>query len=142
MLHSLVDSASGQFGFKILNEIRLFYENNMTHYNKLKSAAEPVYGKVPLASNQQQAYVSYYLENGNYVKFDNITLGYTYRLPKNDYVSSIRFYASGQNLFCITGYSGLDPEIGNTKPLENAGQDFRDKYPSTKSLTFGLIVNF
>ena len=133
---------SGQFGFKILNEIRMFYENNMTQYNKLKSAAEPVYGKVPLASNQQQAYVSYYLENGNYVKFDNITLGYTYRLPKNDYVSSIRFYASGQNLFCITGYSGLDPEIGNTKPLENAGQDFRDKYPSTKSLTFGLIVNF
>jgi TonB-linked SusC/RagA family outer membrane protein len=131
---------SGQFGFKILNEQRMFYENNSIQYNKLKSAADPVYGIAPLAGNQQQAFVSYYLEDGAYLKFDNITLGYTYTLPKNKYLQSVRLYASGQNLFCITGYSGLDPELNNS--IWNAGRDPRDKYPTIRSFTAGLSVNF
>lgn len=131
---------SGQFGFKILNEQRMFYENNAIQYNKLKSAADPVYGIAPLASNQEQMFVSYYLEDGDYLKFDNITLGYTYTLPKNKYLKSARLYVSGQNLFCITGYSGLDPELDNS--IWNAGRDPRDKYPTIRSFTVGLSVNF
>ncbi|MDR3188448.1 MAG: TonB-dependent receptor [Prevotellaceae bacterium] len=131
---------SGQFGFKILNEQRMFYENNSIQYNKLKSAADLVYGVAPLASNQQQAFVSYYLEDGDYLKFDNVTLGYTYALPANKYLQSVRVYAAGQNLFCITGYSGLDPELNNT--IWNAGRDPRDKYPTIRSFTLGLNINF
>ena len=132
---------SGQFGFKILNEQRMFYENNSIQYNKLRSAADPVYGIAPLAGNQQQAFVSYYLENGSFVKFDNITLGYNLNLAKFKYLSSIRLYISGQNLYCITGYSGLDPELSNND-FWGAGRDFRDKYPTIRSFTFGLNVNF
>ncbi len=133
---------SGQFGFQILNEQRMFYENNSIQYNKLKSAADPVYGIAPLAANQQQAFVSYYLEDGDYVKFDNVTLGYNFNLAKFKYLSSIRLYVSGQNLFCITGYSGLDPELSNGSDYMGAGRDFRDKYPTIRSFTFGLNVNF
>ncbi|MDR1864736.1 MAG: TonB-dependent receptor [Bacteroidales bacterium] len=136
----LTIQTSAQFGFKILNEQRMFYENNSIQYNKLKSAADPVYGIAPLAGNQQQAFVSYYLEDGDYLKFDNVTLGYTYRLPANKYLNSVRVYASGQNLFCITGYSGLDPELNNT--IWDAGRDPRDKYPTIRSFTLGLNVNF
>jgi hypothetical protein len=132
---------SGQFGFKILNEQRMFYENNSIQYNKLRSAADPVYGTAPLAGNQQQAFVSYYLEDGDYVKFDNVTLGYNFNLAKFKYLSSIRLYVSGQNLYCITGYKGLDPEISNGDFM-GAGRDFRDKYPTIRSFTFGLNVNF
>jgi TonB-linked SusC/RagA family outer membrane protein len=136
----LVIQTSGQFCFKILNEQRMFYENNSIQYNKLKSAADPVYGIAPLAGNQQQAFVSYYLEDGDYLKFDNVTLGYTYALPANKYLQSVRLYVSGQNLFCITGYSGLDPELNNS--ITNAGRDPRDKYPTIRSYTLGLSVNF
>lgn len=133
---------SGQFGFQILNEQRMFYENNSIQYNKLQSAADPVYGIAPLAGNQQQAFVSYYLEDGDYVKFDNVTLGYNLNLTRFRYLSALRVYVSGQNLFCITGYSGLDPEISNSGDYMGAGRDFRDKYPTIRSVTFGLNINF
>jgi TonB-linked SusC/RagA family outer membrane protein len=136
----LIIQASGQFGFKILNEQRMFYENNSIQYNKLKSAADPVYGVAPLAGNLQQAFVSYYLEDGDYLKIDNVTLGYTYTLPTNKYLKSVRLYVSGQNLLCFTGYLGLDPELSNT--IWNAGRDPRDKYPTIRSFTLGLSVNF
>ena len=142
---------SGQFGFEILNEQRMFYENNSIQYNKLVTADDPVYGVTPLSTAQAQAFVSYYLEKGNFVKFDNITLGYTLNLKERArYISSFRFYVSGQNLFCITKYSGLDPELtydgmDKTKPdddLEYLGNDPRDKYPTIRSFTLGLNVNF
>jgi len=132
---------TGKFGFQIINEARAFYENNSIQYNKLKSAADPVFGIAPLANNQQQAFVSYYVEDGDYLKFDNITLGYTYKLPTNKYIRTVRAYVSGQNVLCITGYSGLDPEM-NAANFWSAGLDPRDKYPTIRSFTFGLNINF
>ena len=64
----LVMQMSGQFGHKILNGQRMFYENNSIAYNRLKSAADNVYGVAPLASNLTQTFVSYYLEDGDYMK--------------------------------------------------------------------------
>lgn len=133
---------SGQFGFKILNEQRMFYENNSIQYNRLRSAADKVYGKVPLSSSQAQAFVSYYLEDGDFLKFDNVTLGYTLEIPSfKKYISECRFYVTGQNLLCITGYKGLDPELSNWDPFAS-GNDYRDKYPTIRSVTFGLNVKF
>jgi TonB-linked SusC/RagA family outer membrane protein len=132
---------TGQFGFKILNEARAFYENNSIQYNKLKSAADPVFGIAPLAINQQQSFNSYYLEDGDYVKIGNLTLGYTYTLPVNKYVKSVRAYLSAQNLHCFTSYSGLDPEMNN-RWFVAPSLDGRDKYPTIRSFTFGLNVNF
>lgn len=133
---------TSQLGFKILNEPRAFYENNSIAYNRLKSVLDAPYGgQYTLSSSQKQTIVSYYLENGNFVKLTNLTFGYTVPLKTNKYVKSIRTYVSGDNLLCITGYKGLDPELSNDYALA-AGIDRRDKYPSIRSFTFGLNVTF
>lgn len=132
---------TGQFGAKILNEARAYYENNAVTYNRLKSAAEPQYGQNVLSVAQKQTFVSYYLENGNYLKLSNITLGYNVPLKPNKYVSALRAYVSASNLFTLTGYDGLDPELSNADP-RYSGIDWRDKYPSVRSVTFGMNVTF
>lgn len=134
---------TSQLGFKILNEARAFYENNSIAYNRLKSVENPPYGgQYTLSSSQPQTFVSYYLENGDFLKLTNLTLGYTFPIKKNNkYIKGVRAYLSGDNLFCITGYSGLDPELSNAYPTY-AGIDYRDKYPSIRSFTFGLNLTF
>lgn len=133
---------TGQFGFKILNEPRAFYENNSIAFNRLKSVRKAPYGgEYTLSSAQKQTIVSYYLERGDFVKLNNLTLGYTVPLKDNKYVKGVRAYLSADNLFCITGYDGLDPEISNTYPT-SAGIDYRDKYPQIRSYTFGVNITF
>ncbi len=130
----------GAFGFQILNFQRMFYENSqpqiLGNYNVLLSAFDKVYGKTRLTNSQ--AYVSYYVENGDYWKVDNITLGYNVKLKSNRYVKSLRVYASGLNLFTITGYKGIDPEVNRSGLAP--GNDERDKYPTTRTFTFGALV--
>lgn len=134
---------TSQLGFKILNEPRAFYENNSIAYNRLKSVEEAPYGGLyTLSSSQPQTFVSYYLEDGDFLKLTNLTIGYTFPIKKNNkYIKRVRAYLSGDNLFCITGYSGLDPELSNWYPT-SAGIDARDKYPSIRSFTFGLNLTF
>lgn len=134
---------TSQLGFKILNEPRAFYENNSIAYNRLKSVEEAPYGgQYTLSSSQPQTFVSYYLEDGDFLKLTNLTIGYTFPIKKNNkYIKGVRAYLSGDNLFCITGYSGLDPELSNWYPT-SAGIDARDKYPSIRSFTFGLNLTF
>ena len=134
---------TSQLGFKILNEPRAFYENNSIAYNRLKSVeVAPYGGQYTLSSSQPQTFVSYYLENGNYLKLSNLTIGYTFPIKStNKWIKGARAYLSGDNLFCITGYSGLDPELSNPYPTY-AGIDYRDKYPSIRSFTFGVNLTF
>lgn len=134
---------TSQLGFKILNEPRAFYENNSIAYNRLKSVEEAPYGgQYTLSSSQPQTFVSFYLEDGDFLKLTNLTIGYTFPIKKNNkYIKGVRAYLSGDNLFCITGYSGLDPELSNWYPT-SAGIDARDKYPSIRSFTFGLNLTF
>jgi TonB-linked SusC/RagA family outer membrane protein len=136
----------GAFGFQILNFQRMFYENpTILQYNMLESAFDPVYGKRTV--NYDLAYVSYYIENGDYWKIDNVTLGYTFdqnQLPLvSNVVSSARLYVSGRNLLTLTGYKGLDPEV-TTRGQDglSPGNDYRDKYPTTRTFTLGLNVTF
>lgn len=133
---------TGQFGFKILNEPRAYYENNSIAYNRLESVKKAPYGgQYTLSSAQKQTFVSYYLEDGDFVKLSNITLGYNFPLKENKYVKNLRAYLSADNLFCITGYDGMDPEMSNSDPIAPS-IDWRDKYPSTRSFTFGVNVTF
>jgi TonB-dependent starch-binding outer membrane protein SusC len=80
-----------------------------------------------------------YLEDGSYVRLDNATLGYTVKL-RTAAVSKLRFYVAGTNLFTITGYRGIDPEIniGGLTP----GIDSKNYYPKTRSLIIGANVVF
>lgn len=133
----------GAFGFKVLNYLRMYYENpRITQYNMLKSAFDNVYDKRTV--NYDLAYVSYYLENGNYWKLDNATLGYT--IPQRFFgafgkqVSNARVYLTGRNLLTLTGYKGLDPEVPSTGLTP--GQDQRDQYPTVRTFTVGLTISF
>ncbi len=150
---------TGQFGYQILNVQRSFYEHTGIAYNRLKTSAN-LYGAVDAngapvideATGQQlqtqlngsmsQGVWSDHIENGDFVKLTNATLGYTVPLKGRveNFIQNLRVYVSGQNLFCITGYSGLDPEVSNY--FLAPGIDDRDKYPTVRSYTFGLSVNF
>lgn len=132
---------TGQFGYKIINQQRVFYENNAHAYNKLKSAADAIGGVRPLSTQQSQVVTSYYIEDGDYLKLTNMTLGYTYDFKKNTYLKSIRLYGSVDNVFTITKYKGIDPELGSNN-FWTAGVDSRDKYPTVRSFTVGMNVTF
>jgi TonB-linked SusC/RagA family outer membrane protein len=132
----------GAFGYQILNFLRLFYENPTIAYNLLESAFDPVYGKTQLT--HPQAYVSYYIEDGDHWKVDNATLGYTLSRSTlgvlGNAVSSARIYLSGRNLLTLTGYKGLDPEVSASG--FSPGNDSRDQYPTIRTFTFGVNVAF
>lgn len=131
-------SLRGAFGFKILNFQRMYYENpNITEYNMLSTAFDKVYGK-DLKSDL--AFVSYYIEKGDYVKLDNVTIGYTFNVKGSKIVKNAHIYASGLNLLTITGYKGVDPEVNRSGLAP--GNDERDKYPTTRTFTFGVNVTF
>ena len=100
--------------------------------------------KVPSA-NGYVAYDVYsrFIEDGSFLRLKNLTLGYT--LPANItrkfYVSRLRLYASAQNLFCITRYSGYDPEVNMRSSNLMPSFDF-GAYPRSKVLTFGAEIKF
>lgn len=81
-----------------------------------------------------------YLENGSYLRLSTLTLGYNFGKIGN-YINNLRLYATCNNVFTITGYKGLDPEVylGGLTP----GMDWRNTtYPRTRTFLIGLNVNF
>ena len=136
----LTMSFSGQFGHEILNSQRMFHENLNTGLNLYKSATQPVYGTT-LSRRQEAVAVSYYLEDGDYVKLDNLTLGYTFNTKNVKYLEKARVYLSGENLLCITKYSGLDPEL-NYSGYSSFGMDYREKYPVLRTFSVGVNITF
>lgn len=131
----------GAFKYQILNMTKMFFAVpvSLTRGNVMTTTYDNVYGKKPLNDFQELQYVSYYIENGDYWKIDNITLGYTFDI-KNKPIKNLRLYLSGSNMFTFTSYSGIDPEV-NSLGLD-PGLDQRDRYPSTRSFTFGISLKF
>lgn len=84
---------------------------------------------------------SYFLENGNYIKLENVTLGYNF-IPKNrKLLESVRVYMTAKNLFTLTGYKGNDPSIVSVNGI-TPGVDINSAYPSATQLTLGVTVRF
>lgn len=130
----------GAFGYQILNFERMYLENTKTvQYNRLRSAYDKVFGKTVLSKDMDLEFNSYYIEDGDHWKIDNITLGYTFK-SANKYFKNARVYVSTLNTFILTKYKGIDPEVnrGGLSP----GNDGRDKYPTTRTFTVGVNVNF
>lgn len=124
----------GMFGHQIINHKRIFYENPiMLPLNIMKSAMDSEIWDT-------QNFSDYYVENGNFVKLDNLTIGYNIPLKSTKWLKSGRLFFTGTNLLCITGYEGIDPEgsIGGLTP----GIDSRSDYPSTRTFTFGFNLKF
>src|SRR5439155_11439838 len=118
---------------------RLFYENpTVLQYNMLKSAFDPVYGKRTV--KYPLALVSYYVEDGDYWKIDNVAVGYSLGALRflSTAVSDARVYLTGRNLLTITEYPGLDPEVSLLGGAGlSPGDDQRDKYPTTVVISAG-----
>lgn len=86
---------------------------------------------------RQGKFSDYYLENGGFFKLDNITVGYTFRFKDNKYVQSLRLHATAENVFTLTKYSGIDPDV-NTADVWNPGIDASGFYPSTCNVMVGV----
>jgi TonB-linked SusC/RagA family outer membrane protein len=84
-----------------------------------------------------------WVENGSFLRMRNVELGYNFpsKLISKANISSARLYVSGQNLFTITKYSGLDPDVVGANPNLEPGVD-NGNYPSSRIISFGLSVGF
>jgi TonB-linked SusC/RagA family outer membrane protein len=109
-----------------------------------KEGDNAVYPRISNTSNNNNMRAStFYVENGSYLRLQNIQLGYS--LPPKivqatNFLSGCRFYVSAQNLLTITGYDGLDPEIGENNPL-NMGVD-NTRYPTSRTVIIGCNLQF
>ena len=126
----------GVFGNKIFNATRadLFRPSTAQYTNILVDAANE-----STADYNAYKYSSRFIESGSYVRFDNATLGYNFKHISN-YIKSLRLYATANNLFVITKFNGIDPEVnqGGMAP----GIDYNNFYPKTRTFLFGATVNF
>ena len=84
------------------------------------------------------------IEDGSFLRLATITLGYTLpqSLTKRVGINSLRFYATAYNVFCITGYSGFDPEVSSrNKTALTPGVDY-SAYPKSRQFVIGFNLNF
>lgn len=124
----------GSIGNKILNMPRMAYAQSgfLPGTNALDD---------PLTYELKETtprYSSFYLENGSYLRLDNMSLGY-----KINKWHGMRVYVTAQNLFVITGYKGLDPEVPITDNNGlSPGIEQREFYPKARTFSIGLNLNF
>lgn len=128
----------GSGGNKIYNALgqRLSMLENVGKSNVLDSAVDKGIVTSTYGSDV-------WLEDGSFIRLDNITAGYNFRFT-DKYIDSIRLSLTGNNLWLITDYTGMDPELnisGSGNPADNFGGD-RGIYPRTRSVAFGLTVKF
>lgn len=106
-----------------------------------RGATTPVFESASNFSTNTQSN-SFYVEDGSYLRLQNVTLGYTLptEMLSRFKMTKLRFFASTNNLFTITGYEGLDPSVGGAADT-NFGIDVGN-YPITRSYTFGVNLGF
>lgn len=125
-------NAHGSFGAYVYNYVRAdlylqsVYSDQGSFSNILPSTRD-------LGFETQQLYSDYFLESADFFRLDNITLGYTFKKLWNS-DSSLRLAFAVQNVFTITGYSGVDPELSD-------GID-RDVYPRPRTFSLSANLNF
>jgi iron complex outermembrane receptor protein len=140
----------GAFGHSLVNTYRAFYEvfpdNPGANFLNTEKANTAV---------KSASYNSEHVEDASFIRLDNMSLGYSFDMS-NSKIGSIRLYIAGQNLFTITGYTGVDPEVrlGDNGSVDNGnrenpnvdvlapGVDRRNSYFFTRTLTFGANVSF
>ena len=84
---------------------------------------------------------TYFLENGNYFKLDNVTLGYNFVPKKREIIESLRVYLTAKNLFTLTGYEGNDPSVVTSTGI-TPGIDTNSAYPQATQLSLGVTLRF
>ena len=122
------------------------YGNDVLNFNRLAYASTQwlpgsncIHEAITNGLTDTPQYCSYYIEKGSFLKLDNATLGYSFKTP-GKLIRKMRLYVTGQNLFTITKYKGLDPEV------EMAGLDpgieGRYYYPKSRTWLIGFNISF
>ena len=130
----------GVAGNKIFNAIRASYSDPTLLSSFGKNILAEVATEQHANDSRAQAPSTRYLENGSYLRLSTLTLGYNFGKLGN-WVNNMRIYATCNNVFTITGYKGIDPEVnlGGLTP----GMDMRNSnYPRTRSFMVGVNMNF
>ncbi len=145
-------AAHGAFGQQIAKSYRSFVGTSHDNYTTEVyqrwhgEGTSNKYPRLTSGSSVNYQYISdIYIENGDYLKCQNITLGYDFKklLPKMP-LQQARLYFTAQNLFTITGYSGMDPEIGSNAGTSDSWASGIDVgfYPSPRTYLVGVNLKF
>lgn len=135
----------GTIGNKVLNNPVAAYGNN-TYI----SGSNAMKNDNLLKYRENSRVCSFYLEDASFARLDNMSIGYTFDTKKLNWLDKARVYVAAQNLFVITGYSGLDPEVelfrGDNRTDQDAGLspgiEARNYFPKARSFTFGVNLTF
>ncbi|MEX0288224.1 MAG: SusC/RagA family TonB-linked outer membrane protein [Flavobacteriaceae bacterium] len=135
---------TGQFGFSVYNNTAngIFTSGSITNgrnvTRELANSGEAAGTSADVSTR--------YLEKGDFVRFQNATLGYNWPLEDKTFFKSLRLSLTGQNLFLITDYSGLDPEIAVATGDLGSGVPSRgidwSAFPNPRTITFGINASF
>ena len=137
---SLTAFFQGVLGNKILNATKAHYSFQGHLAGGKNVLAEVINDKTWQADANAHIPSDKYIENGSYLRLSSLTLGYTFK-NLADWAQSVQLYATCNNVFTITKYSGIDPEVnlGGLDP----GVDYRQSnYPHTRTFIIGAKINF
>lgn len=125
----------GMVGNDVLNIGKIAYSNlqSLPGANVRKEA-------VTIGLKEAPKLCSYYIEDGSNIRLDNLSLGYTFNTNRYDWLNSARLYVTGQNLFVLTNYTGLDPEV--KMDGVDPGKEEREFYPKARTFTVGVSLSF
>ena len=128
--------ANGAFGHKIFNGTSLSYMNlaSLPYYNVLAEAPE--------RGIKDQSVSDYWLERGDYVNIDYITIGWRVPVKQNKILESMRLSLTMNNVLTLTGYSGLTPIVNSSAMNATLGLDDKRTYPLYHTYTLGVTLNF
>ncbi len=120
----------GMFGHDILNATNMVFDN--PSYFPTRNILVTAPDRTELKGSSD--FSDYFLEKGNFVRLENITIGYNFNIKENKLIKSARAYIAGNNLITITNYSGIDPST--------IGIDIFNVYPKSTSVTLGFNLIF
>lgn len=134
----------GAFGYDLFNVHEFYYglQSASANSNVLQSA----YEKNAAVKTGMNVLTDYFIEKGDYVKLDVVTLGFTTKINSR-WIERCRVYATGKNLFTITGFSGVNPDTYPTNGMypgvfTDNGSGTKNYYPSTTQLLIGVQLDF
>ncbi len=132
-------------------ELNLFfrgvYGNDLLNFSKMSYAttqwlpgANVLHDALTIGLADNPKYSSFYIEKGSFLRLDNASLSYSFDVSDWSALNKLRVYVTGQNLFTITNYTGLDPEVsmGGLDP----GVEGREYYPKSRIFSVGVNISF
>ena len=131
---------TGVFGHDVYNGLRAHY-TAPDFFAGGKNVMKEFVTERPASDTGSNIPSDKFIEKGDYIRLQSLTVGYTFNDVFNGWIKSLQLYATMNNVFTITSYKGLDPEVnlGGIDP----GVDYRwSTYPHTRTTMIGAKINF